>query len=281
MPNGGILRHVRELADLLARRDERIPLDVAALQLATIEHPDLTAEPFLALLDSHARELGGRVSLEMDGEEFVATMNEYMFDELGFEGNEDDYYDPANSCLNDVLTHRKGIPITLSVVCMEIARRLDRPLYGVGLPGHFLLKYDDSKFQAYIDPFNNGQLLLEPECFEIARRVTGLNIPADPGLLAPVSTRNVIVRMLSNLRTAYYLREEPQKLMKVLDLLVEADPENPEEYKQRAIVRIRMQMYKSARADFERYLELAPQAPDRDEVHRQLEAIDTWLKKLQ
>src|SRR4051794_31127850 len=96
---GGILRHVRELADLLANHNETVPLDVAALQLATIEFPNITVDPFVMVIDSYARELGERIHAGMDGEEFVGTMNEYMFDELGFEGNEEDYYDPANSCL--------------------------------------------------------------------------------------------------------------------------------------------------------------------------------------
>ena len=271
---------MRELAELLARHDERVPLDVAALQLSTIEFPDISVEPFLVLLDSYARELGERVMPQMDGEEFVGTMNEYLFDELGFEGNEDDYYDPANSCLNEVLTRRKGIPISLSVVCMEIGRRLGRPLFGIGLPGHFLLKYEDNSFQTYIDPFNNGQLLLESECYEIARRVTGLQIADDPALLAPAGKRQIIIRMLNNLRSAYFLREEPRKVLKVLDLLIQSDPETAEEYKQRGVVRARLQLYQPARADFHRYLELAPDAPDRDDVRKQLESIESWLKKL-
>ena len=272
---------MRELADLLARHDESVPLDVAALQLAMVEYPNITVEPFRELLDSYARELSQRVSASADGEEYVGTFTEYMFDELGFEGNEDDYYDPANSCLNEVLTRRKGIPITLSVVAIEIGRRLERPVYGIGLPGHFIVKYDDGVFSTYIDPFNSGHLLLERECFDLARRATGLQVPADPALLAPVSTRQIILRMLNNLRSAYFLRQEPRKALTVLDLLIQADPSSAEEYKQRGIFRARLHLYQSARSDFERYLQLAPDAPDREEVAKQLESLQTWLQKLQ
>jgi regulator of sirC expression with transglutaminase-like and TPR domain len=272
---------VRELADLLARNDESVPLDVAALQLATIEYPDITVEPFRMLLDSYARELGQRVSPSADGEEFIGTFNEYLFDELGFEGNDQDYYDPANSCLNEVLTRRKGIPITLSLVCIEIARRLQRPITAIGLPGHFIVRYDDGKFATYIDPFNNGQLLFETECYDLARRATGLQLRNDRTLLAPVGTRQIIVRMLNNLRSAYFLRQDPQKALKVLDLLIQADPSSAEEYKQRGIFRARLHLYQSARTDFETYLKLAPDAPDREDVAKQLNSLQAWLRKLQ
>jgi regulator of sirC expression with transglutaminase-like and TPR domain len=272
---------VRELANLLARSDDSTPLDLAALQLATIEFPNITPEPFQQLLDSYARELGQRISPTTDGEEFVGSFTEYLFDELGFEGNEDDYYDPANSCLNEVLTRRRGIPITLSVVCIEIARRLGRPVVGIGLPGHFVVQYNDGIFATYIDPFNNGQLLLETECYDLARRATGMQLRNDPSLLAPVTTRQIVLRMLNNLRSAYFLRQEPQKALKVLDLLISADPSSAEEYKQRGIFRARLHLYQSARADFERYLQLAPDAPDRDDVSKQLQTLQDWLRKLQ
>jgi Uncharacterized conserved protein len=167
---------MQELIDLLARRRKDVPLDVAALQLATIEYPEISVEPFLVLLDSYATELGERIPAGADGSEFIELMNEYLVDELGFEGNSQDYYSPANSCLNEVLTKRTGIPITLSILYMEIARRLNRTMHGVGLPGHFLVKYEDKDFSVFIDAFNGGQLLFNTECFDLARKVTGMDI---------------------------------------------------------------------------------------------------------
>src|SRR5207245_9239740 len=130
---------MQELLDLLARRNEDVPLDLAALQVATIEHPELLAEPYLGLLDSHAAELGERMDSETSGEEFVALLNQYLVEELGFRGNEEDYYNPANSCLDSVLTERAGIPTTLSVLYVAMAGRRDRPIYGRDLPGHALV----------------------------------------------------------------------------------------------------------------------------------------------
>jgi regulator of sirC expression with transglutaminase-like and TPR domain len=269
-----------ELLDLLARRDETVSLDVAALQLATVEHPNLDAAAYVGLLDSHAAELGDRVDEDAGGEEFVALLNQYLVEELGFRGNEDDYYNPDNSCLNMVLTERVGIPITLSVLYMEIGRRLGRPIYGIGLPGHFLVQYDDGEFSAFIDPFNQGRLLFDQECLELARQVTGYDISGDTTVLEPVSRRHILIRMINNLRAVYFKQQNPAKSSAVLDLLIAAEPTASDAYKHRGICRAQMELFKGARADFETYLRLEPQASDREEVEAQIEKMKRWLAKL-
>lgn len=210
---------MRELLDLLAGRGESVPLDVAAFQIATIEHPAVLAGPYLELLDSHAAELGERIGGHTGGDEFVDLLNRYLVDELGFRGNEHDYYNPANSCLDSVLTERVGIPITLSVLYMEIARRLDRPIYGIGLPGHFLVQYNDGEYSTFIDPFHGGRLLLERECLVLANEVIGRGVSGDRSLVEPVSNRHIAIRMLNNLRAVYFRRQDPGKSMAVLELL--------------------------------------------------------------
>jgi len=269
-----------ELLDLLAHHDENVALDVAALQLATIEHPDLNLEPYLGLLDSHATEFSERVDDDTSGEEFVELLNHYLVEELGFRGNQDDYYSPANSCLNIVLAERVGIPITLSLVYIEIARRLRRPIYGIGLPGHFLVQYDDGEFSTFIDPFNGGQLLFEQECLELARQVTGAGVSADSSVLAPVNKRHIMIRMLNNLRAVYFKLQDPTKSSSVLDLLIAADPSAAEAYKHRGICRAQLELFKGARTDFETYLKLEPLAFDRAEVEAQIERMKRWLAKL-
>lgn len=268
---------MQDLLDLLAGRNTDVSLDVAALQLAAIEHPGLPVEPFLGLLDSHAAEFGERINQDVDGEEFVTLLNEYLFDELGFHGNQEDYYNPANSCLNEVLANRTGIPISLSVVYMELARRLDRPVYGIGLPGHFIVLYDDGEFSTYIDPFNGGRLLREQECFDLSESITGQEMSENPALLDPVGNKHILLRMLNNLRAIYYREKDHGKMLSVLDLLIAAEPENPGEYKQRAICHAQLKHYTACRDDFERYLRLAPEAADRKEVELQLEKLKRWL----
>jgi regulator of sirC expression with transglutaminase-like and TPR domain len=271
---------MQQLLDLLARHDENVRLDVAVLQLATVEHPELHLEPFLELLDSHAKELSERVNDDTEGEEFVELLNEYMIDELGFQGNDEDYYNASNSCLNDVLTNRVGIPITLAVLYMEIGRRLNRPIFGIGLPGHFLAQYDDGDFCTYIDPYNGGRLLADSDCYHLAKEITGIDVSADPTVLAPVSKRHIAIRMLNNLRAVYFRSQEPRKAVEVLTLLIEADPRSADEYKQRGICRAQIKLYKGARADLETYLKLSPQASDRKEVEEQIERMKRWMATL-
>jgi regulator of sirC expression with transglutaminase-like and TPR domain len=271
---------VDELRELLTGQAEEVPLDVAALQLATIEYPEVSVEPFLVLLDSYASEAAERIPPHCPGENFVSLLNEYLFDELGFHGNDTEYYHPANSCLNEVLTKRTGIPITLSLVYMEIGRRLGRNISGIGLPGHFLVHLQDKEFSVYIDPYHGGRMMMRQECFELSREITGMDLSSEPHVLRPVSKRHIAIRMLNNLRAVYYRLENPVKAIRVLDLLIEAMPESPEEYKQRGMCFAYVREFRHARADLEMYLRLAPAAADRQEVGMQLNRINHFLSSM-
>ncbi len=271
--------YVRELIQLLENADGRVALDLAALQIARVEFPDLRPEPWLALLDSHAAELALRVPVAAGGEEFVRRANEYLFDELGFRGNQDDYYNARNSCLNEVLANRTGIPITLSLVYIEIARRLGRPVWGVGLPGHFIVRYQDRDFGAYLDPFHGGRPLTEEECLELAARASGGETPG-PAVLAPTTARQIAVRMLNNLLTVYFRNTEHAKAIEVLNLLIAANPSSAAEHRIRATLEIEAGQYRSAVRDLQRYLHLAPQAADREEVLERIGRLRGWLSAL-
>ena len=256
---------MKELSDLLAGRDAGIELDEAALLLARIEFPGLDIQPFLQILDSYAAELDGR------GGSFVAAANQYLFDELGFTGNAADYYNPANSCLNEVLASKTGIPITLSVVYLEIARRLGKPVFGIGLPGHFIVQYDDGSFSTYIDVFHGGRLLDAADCAELAGSA------ANPSMLARVNQRQILARMINNLRGIYFSRNAHRKTLQILNLLLEADPTSAAELKQRGIAHLKLEQTRAARADLQRYLDLAPDAPDRAAVGKQLASLTRWM----
>ena len=260
-----------DLIRLLAGETEDVPLDVAALQLAQIEYPGRELNSFLVLLDSYAQEFSERVSNDTDGEEFIALLNDYLFGELGFRGDTEDYYNPANSCLNDVLTRRLGIPITLSLTYMEIARRLGRPVYGIGLPGHFVALYDDGDFAAYLDPFHEGALLTEEECIDLAVRATGSQ--PDPSVLKPVGKRQIMIRMLNNLRAVYFQRKDLRRVVDVLGLLIRAEPGAPDPYKQRGMCLAQLNAFSGAESDLETYLRLSPNAGDRGEIVQRLDAI--------
>ncbi len=253
-------------------------LDVAALEIASIETPDLDPQPFLAILDRLASVIASRLPSGAPGREFVLVANKYFFDELGFHGNEMDYNDPRNNCLNYVLDRRTGIPIALSVVYIEVARRLGQPVAGVGLPGHFIVEYNDGEFSTYIDPFHSGKLLTTDDCLKLARERTGSE--ADAKALAPVGTRYILVRMLNNLRSAYFRGKRFEKMVAVTDLLLEGFPENAEYYKARGFARLRLRQFRGAQSDLEMYLKYAPEAQDRAQVAQQLGAIHRWLGRM-
>jgi regulator of sirC expression with transglutaminase-like and TPR domain len=264
--------HPAALLDLLAGRSSRMALDQAALEIARIEFPDLDPAASIAQLDDFAAAIADRAGDLSDGEKFVRATNEYLFGELGFRGNEEDYYHPDNSCLNRVLETRLGIPITLSVIYIEVARRLAKPVAGVGLPGHFIVLYDDGQFRSWIDPFHAGALVDEAQCRELSQMET-----LDPAMLAPIDKRHIAMRMINNLRRVYFNRREPEKAVRILDLLLAVDPASADEHKQRAVALLQQQRIGDALAGFRRYLELSPSAPDRARIEEQIHQLAFWL----
>ena len=267
---------MKRLLDAL--RDERsaVTLDLAALEMASIEFPGMDREASLFRLDNLAEQIGSRLSANATALDFIKAANELLFEVLRFRGNEEQYYDPRNSCLNSVLLRRLGIPITLSVVYIEVARRLGRPVYGVGLPGHFIVAYEDANSRYWIDPFHEGRILSFADCSALAKQAAGVDLRSNPAVLAPVNKRQILVRMLSNLKAIYLRGEAFDKARQVLDLLIEAMPEYAEEYRHRGVVHLRQQNHRAAQADLETYLRLEPNAPEREQVQKQLQLIERW-----
>jgi regulator of sirC expression with transglutaminase-like and TPR domain len=182
--------------------------------------------------------------------------------------------------LNEVLTARTGIPIALAVVYLEIGRRLAQPVCGIGLPGHFLVQYRGADFAAFIDVFHGGRLLTAEACFELARQSTGIPLRDDPRMLAPAGPREILTRMLRNLRGVYLHRQAYAKALETLNLLVDADPQ-AEEYKLRGMVHLHMHNRAAARNDLETYLRLAPAtARNRAEIEQQLRSLRSYQARL-
>jgi regulator of sirC expression with transglutaminase-like and TPR domain len=251
-----------------AARPERARLDRAALDLASIEYPELEAEPILDRLNEMASRLGDRLRNFNDGRDFVEKAQGFLFEELGFHGNEENYHDPLNSCLNQVLERRTGIPITLSVLYMEIARRLAMPVYGIGLPRHFVVQFDDGNYATFIDPFHGGKAITASECYALAGSPV-----ADPSLLRRVSKKQIAMRMLQNLHGAYLRRRDFDRAVATLDLMIVGSPGTAAWYKRRGALLVELSRFQAARRDLARYLELEPDAADREEIQKHIEAI--------
>ena len=182
--------------------------------------------------------------------------NRYFFETLGFQGNQQDYYHAHNSCLNQVLLNRTGIPITLSLVYIEIARRLQRPIVGIGLPGHFLIRYEEDDYTTWIDCFRAREVSFE-ECRKLALETARIDILNMPSALQPVTDWQLIIRMLNNLRNVYFQNRDWPRAMWILDRLVEAAPDSALERKQRGVLRLEAGDEMGALEDFDIYLMLA------------------------
>jgi regulator of sirC expression with transglutaminase-like and TPR domain len=254
---------------MLAENSARSRLDRAALELAAIQFPGLDATPSLERLNELAAQLGDRLRNFNDGRDFVEKAQSFLFGEIGFRGNEEDFFDPLNSCLNQVLERRTGIPISLAVMYMEVARRLHMPVFGIGLPRHFVLEYNDGNYAAYVDPYNGGRVISARECFALA----GATV-ADPALLSRVNNKQIIMRMLQNLDHSYARQRDFRRGVATLDLLIAGAPETGPWYKRRGLYSLEIGRMEAARRDLEKYLELETDAADRDEVRLQIETLD-------
>lgn len=271
---------VNRLRRLLQNEATDVTLDIAALELASIEFPGLDFEPSLYRLNHFAEQVSADVTSRTSALDFIRILNRLLFETLQFRGNESDYYDPRNSCLNAVLSRRLGIPITLSLVYLEIARRLGRPMFGVSLPGHFVVLYDDQHSRYWLDPFHCGRILTQDDCSDLARQTTGMDVRLHPTALAPVSGRQILIRMLTNLKSIYLKGQALDKAKQVINLLVLAHPDDPEEYRLRGLINLQQLNHRAARADLETFLRLAPAGSERAQVEQQLLQIERWKANL-
>ncbi len=187
---------------------EDFDIEQGALLLARTQYPEINIEAYTALLDSFSGELRERLDLNGEPEQILATINDYLFDDLKFSGNEKNYYQPENSYLNCVLDRRTGNPLSLCLIYLSLARRLKLPMTGIGLPTHFLCRYQNSRAEHYVDVFNRGKLLTKTDCIKYLMRI---NRRLEEGHLAPVSSRRTLQRVCANLLQIYtQLKAKPE-----------------------------------------------------------------------
>jgi regulator of sirC expression with transglutaminase-like and TPR domain len=263
----------QRFAGLVSRPETAIDLAEAALVIAQEEYPKLEVAHYLSCLDGMGAEVRARVGSVEDPHRLIAALGDYLFREQGFHGNSDDYYDPRNSFLNDVLDRRIGIPITLSAVYMEVGRRLGLRLHGVGMPGHFLVKYVGADEEILIDPFNGGALLSHADCQRILDRIYQGKVAFEPRFLAAVGTRQILSRMLNNLKATYFKKQDFAKALSVVERLLIIEPGSATEVRDRGLLLSQLRRYPEATADLERYLKLAPGAEDSGVICDHLRSI--------
>jgi regulator of sirC expression with transglutaminase-like and TPR domain len=261
------------------RPDDQIHLAHAALLIAAGEQPDLNVDEYLGRLSALA-EAAEPVRRADDALGRLHRLREYLFEELGFSGDRKDYFDPRNSHLNEVLNRRLGIPITLSLVLIEVGRRLDLEMEGIGLPGHFITGARIAGEQVLLDPFNRGALLTTESCRELVSHALGRPVRLAPEHFAPVGNRQFLTRMLANLKGVYWRREAWDQVVRVIDRLLVLNPASAGERRDRGAAWSNMGRLERGVADWEQYLTDFPNAADHEQVRNQLRRVRQKLAQL-
>ena len=275
-------------AQLLAREDTRIDLAHACLLIAEDAYPGLEVERYLGDIERMALRLRGRMPQTLAAEERVAALNEFLFEDLGYRGNTEAYYDPRNSYLNDVMDRKLGIPISLAVLYMAVGRRVGLPLEGVSFPGHFLVRLRLRAGVLVLDPFAAGAPQSEAELRARLQRVIPPGItdnvpvaelPLDQFLEA-ATHRQILARLLRNLKAIYRETDKPERLLEVLNRMLVVAPDSSAELRDRGIVYQRLECYRAALKDLTDYLQREPDAPDLDEVRVRLMEVSALCARL-
>jgi regulator of sirC expression with transglutaminase-like and TPR domain len=256
--------------------DDQIDLIRAALVIARTEYPNLDIEAYAVHVEQLARRVAALVP-DLHPQIALAALNRVLFEGMNLRGNRDDYYDPRNSFLNDVLDRGLGIPITLSIVYMEVAKRVGFSLSGVGMPGHFLLKYYDDGREKLIDCFNRGDILSRQDCQSRLDEIYSGDVKLRPEFLHPISRRQILTRMLNNLKTVYLSTRNFRKALPIADLILVIFPRSPEDVKQRALLRYSMGLQGLAVEDLDEYLRISPNASDAEEIRHMALSIRRML----
>ena len=261
-------RELEHFAALVSR--DHFDLAEACLLLACDVYPALDIAGYLAQLDDMAAAVSRRVASDAFAERKVIALNRYLFDELRFSGNVDDYYDPRNSYLNEVIERRRGIPITLSVIYLEVGRRLGLNLKGVSFPGHFLVKLIVTRGNLVLDPFAGGEAQSEAELRQRLAKVLPSgqagNVPLDSYLEA-ATPRQIVARILRNLKNIYLQTNKLENALAVMHRMLLVVPESAEELRDRGMIYQQLECYRAALSDLQNYLRRRPEAPDAGDIH--------------
>lgn len=266
---------VRLFAMMMEKPEHEIPLTEAALLIARTEYPELE----IAVQLDRFRKLAGHLQIlnPTNPSKHIRAINQLLYVEEGFAGNDDDYDDPRNSYLNDVLDRKMGIPITLSLVYMEVARLNGLRVEGVGFPGHFLVKYVAPGREIYVDPYHAGAIMTRDDCVERLRAQYGAEAEMKSEFLAASTPKKILSRMLNNLKGSYFRRRHYGRVLILIEMSLAIDPASLDPLRDRGMVYLQMNRYRQAAADFKAYLSLCskddPGAKDVLQGLRQIQSL--------
>ena len=274
MPDPETLPNHRALfTRLLGLSDLDLPLARACLLIAAEIYPNLDIDYYLSRLAQISFSAAERAGDEQSPAERISSLSRYLFDELQFRGNVKEYFDPENSLINRVLERRTGIPLTLSVIYLEVGWHLGIPLSGVCFPGHFLVKCAGENGEVLIDPFGGGVRISEQECLGKLRDLYGRDAELRPEYFRTASKRQILTRVLSNLKNIYLCAHEYSRALGIVEMLSLLNPRNYSGLRERAFLYYQLEYYAAAVRDLETYLGHCPHSRDNEAIQQDLSQI--------
>jgi regulator of sirC expression with transglutaminase-like and TPR domain len=281
MQSGRVLTHpalarqrFRQIAEL---PDPLLDLVEASLVIALEEDPALDLDRYLTRVSEWSGAVRERLEGSRDIERIVESINRLLFDEEGFRGEDEDYYDPRSALLNEMLDRHSGLPMTLSILYIEICRRVGMDVAGVSLPGRFLVKFSGVFGQIVVDPFDGGRVLTTIELQKLLDTVYGGGVRLREHHLRSFTPKQILARELAHLKSAYLAQRDLPRAAASIDRLLILDENDPYELRDRAAVAVQMHAYREAIECFERYLAIKPHGDDRGRVREQIAYLRAWL----
>lgn len=281
MQPGRVLTHPalarRRFEEIAGRPDPQLDLVEGSLVIALEENPALDLDRYLREVHSWSEAVRSRLEGSRDVDRLVETINRLLFDEEGFHGENDDYYDPRSALLSEALERHAGLPITLSILYLELSRRVGIEAAGVALPGRFLVKFTGPFGVVVVDPFDGGRVLSTAELQKILDSMFGGGVKLREHHLRSFSPREILARELAHLKAAYLAQHDLPRAAASIDRLLILDDRDAYEVRDRAALAMQMHAYRQAIDLFERYLSLMPSADDRSRVREQISYLRAWL----
>ncbi|MEO7728260.1 MAG: tetratricopeptide repeat protein [Burkholderiales bacterium] len=275
--------HAERFARIVAGPDDAVNLAEAALLIATEEYRDLDIRAYLAQLDDLAATLKRRLRADISPADSIIALNRFLFDEHGFSGDAANYYDARNSFLNEVLDRKRGIPLTLALVYIEVGRRIGLPVQGVSFPAHFLVKCPLREGTVVLDPYAKGASL---SFDDLRQRVKALRNGVEPtksmiaAMLVAAGNKEILTRMLRNLKAIYSHHKEWMKALTATDRIISVTPEVAEEYRDRGMIYLNLECFRAALFDFQAYLRMLPVARDAETVRQKVVELQAVASRL-
>ena len=259
------------------RSDESINLARASLYLAQAEYPELDISKYLQQLDLIAEDIAIKLPSERYPLQIIKTINHHLYNYLEFRGNNQDYYNPKNSFLNDVIELRTGIPLTLSIIYLEIAKRLNFPMLGIGMPGHFIIRPDFKEAGIFVDAFNQGEILFKEDCEAKLQQLYQQPVKLEARFLESVNNRQILARMLTNLKQIFLHRRKYNNVLAVISGLPILFPNNPHELRDRGLLHYELNHLQAAYQDLQAYLKFANYGDEYQMIQMLLNKIENSL----